>query len=100
MSEVINLEVLSSTKSKNGGFINKLQNKSEISVETPFGNKTQTQQTTYYMKTDTQAKVGFKADLDVAQFDVVERMYTVEDESSDLHGQEIPLKWLQIPKQS
>ena len=48
------------------------------------------------MKVDNPGQVGFKADLDLAQFRVIERDFTVEDPNSDLNGQTIQLKWLSI----
>ena len=90
------LKCVKCTSSKNGGFILKLQNKEEKSIETPFGKKTQTSQNTYYMKVDEECAVGTEAELNVDDFNVIERQYTIDDESSDLHGETIQLKWLSI----
>ena len=98
MSHIVNLTVKSCTPSSNGGFILKLQNKSTKEVETLFGKKASDHQETYYMKVaDNSAKVGFTAGLDLSQFKIVERPYTIDDENSDINGQTIQLKWLQIP---
>ena len=92
----VNLEVVKSTPSTRGGHILKLQHKESKYIDTPFGKKTQESQETYYMKVDNPGQVGFKADLDLAQFRVIERDFTVEDPNSDLNGQTIQLKWLSI----
>jgi hypothetical protein len=92
----INLEVVKSTPSKNGGHILKLQHKESKSIDTPFGKKTQESQETYYMKVDDAGQLGFKAELDISQFRVIERDFTVEDPQSDLNGQTIQLKWLSL----
>lgn len=98
MSQVVNLTVKSCTASSNGGFILKLQNKSTKEITTPFGKKVSDHQETYYMKVaDNSARVGFNADLDLSQFNIVERPYTIDDPNSDINGQTIQLKWLQIP---
>ena len=97
MSQVINLAVAKCSPSKNGGFILKLQHKEVAkTVTTAFGNKTQESQATYYMKVDNAVALGFKADLDISQFRVVERPYVVEDPTSELNGQTIQLKWLHL----
>lgn len=99
MSNVINLSVVTCTPSVNGGVILKLQNKTEAkAVETAFGTKTASKQTTYYMKVDKPIAVGFKADLDIDAFEVVERPYTIEDENSEDNGKTINCKWLHIKK--
>jgi len=98
MSHIVNLELISSTPSSNGGFVLKLQNKSTKEIVTPFGKKVSDHQETYYMKVAENAcQVGFKADLDLSQFNIIERPFVVTDEQSDLKGQTLQLKWLQIP---
>lgn len=88
----INLTVVKSTPSSNGGFILKLQNKTAI--VTPFGKKEQS--ITYYMKVaDNSAKVGFAADLELNDFLIVERDFIPED--GENAGEIIPCKWLQLP---
>lgn len=92
----IQLEVVKSTASTKGGHILKLQHKESKSIETPFGKKTQESQETYYMKVDNPGTVGFKAELDLSQFRIIERDFKVEDPNSDLNGQTIQLKWLSL----
>lgn len=92
MSQKINLTVVSATLSSNGGFIHKLQNKTSTVVDTPFGKKTQDSQVTYYMKLDDAAPIGMQAEIDIDNFKVVERPYTVPDT-----GEVLELKWLQLP---
>ena len=92
----INLEVVKSTPSTKGGHIIKLQHKDSKSIDTPFGKKTQESQETYYMKVDNPGTVGFKADLDLSNFRVIERDFTINDPKSDLNGQTIQLKWLSL----
>lgn len=97
-TQMVLLTLVSSTPSSNGGFILKLQNKSTKEVQTPFGMKKSDHQETYYMKVaDNSCKVGFQAEMDLSQFNIVERPYTIDDANSDINGQTIQLKWLQIP---
>ena len=76
------------------GFVVKLQTKEDKSVVTAFGTKTSATQETYYMKLDTAPAVGFKAPLEMDDFKVVERPYTIT-EGPDA-GTTIMLKWLHI----
>lgn len=91
------LELVSATESKNGGHILKLQNKDVKSAETPFGLKTQKTQHTFYMKVDAVAgKVGDKHEMNLDEFKIIERPYTIDDDTSENNGDEIMLKWLSI----
>ena len=92
----ISLTVVKSTPSKNGGHILKLQNKQSKTIATPFGQKTQSSQETYYMKVDAPQAVGFTATLDTDAYKVIERDFVITDPTSDLNGQTIQLKWLSI----
>lgn len=97
-TQLVLLTLVSSTPSQNGGFILKLQNKSTKEIATPFGKKVSDHQETYYMKVaENTCQVGFKAEMDLSQFNIVERPYTIDDPNSDINGQTIQLKWLQIP---
>jgi hypothetical protein len=95
MANVIKLTCISSTASSNGGFILKLQNKDVQTIATPFGEKTQGKQQTYYMKVDGPCKVGLIAPLDLDQFKIVERVF---DRPTEIEGVKEPvtLKWLQL----
>lgn len=73
------------------GFIVKLQTKEDKSISTPFGHKTSTVQSTYYMKLDTAPAIGFQAEFDIATMNVVEREFTIPDS-----GEIVQLKWLHI----
>jgi hypothetical protein len=93
----LELQCVSSTETQDKtGYINKLQHKSTISATTPFGAKTQPVQHTFYMKTDTPVKPGFKASLNLDEYRITERPYDIDDASSDLNGQTIMLKWLHL----
>ena len=94
MANLINLEVITTKPSSNGGHIIKLQNKAVKTLVTPFGTKKTESQTTYYMKLETPGKVGFKADLDIEQFNVIEREFTPED--AEPGAEPLMLKWLQL----
>jgi len=89
------LELIKSTSSVNGGFINKLQSKT--SMATVFGNKDS--QITYYMKTKDQVPVGTKGDLPLEMFNTIDRPYTIDDPSSENHGDTIMCKWLELKSQ-
>lgn len=93
----ITLTVQSVTSSSNGGFIMKLQNKSEKTVETPFGSKTQTNQLTRYIKINTTAaKVGDNITADLSEFNEVQRPYEIKDPASPMNGKTVMLTWLQL----
>lgn len=95
----IELEVTKVTptvKSKRPGFIHTLKHNETKVVQTPFGQKTQVEQVTYYLKLDIQNPVGRKAIVDLDQFEISERPYVVDDPTSDLHGQTITVKWLHL----
>lgn len=86
-------EVISSTATSNGtGFITKLQHKTIKVVDTEFGKKTQDSQETYYIKLDNQATIGFKSQLNLDKFDIVNRSFTTDE------GDELTLKWLFLKK--
>ncbi len=84
--------VVTSTPTKNGNFCNKLQNKSEISQSTVFGQAKSERQTTYYLFTDKQNNVGMIGALDVNQFDVIAKPFEIanDDGSKEL----VQLKYL------
>lgn len=71
------LKCISSTSSKNGGFVVKLQNKDIIELDTPFGKKTQAAQTTFYVKMDNDVAIGTEGDLDLSKFQVIENPYEI-----------------------
>lgn len=108
MNKVL-LTCISSTPSVNGGFVVKLQSTSDLVVTTAFGTKTQKSQLTYYIKLDTTVKPGFAAELDLSQFEIVERPFMLDVAATaanpaigqaavPAHQEEIMLKWLQIRK--
>ena len=74
---IVKLKCISSTASKNGGFVVKLQNNSDLVMDTPFGKKTQKSQTTFYTKMDQNVTVGTEGDLDISKFNVVENPYVI-----------------------
>lgn len=78
----IELEVMSSNPTKNGNFCNKLQAKTIIKADTPFGVVEQERQVTYYLFTKSENKVGHKAQIDLGLFDIVESPYEFIDETS------------------
>ena len=93
----LNLQVMTSTATeKNDGYIVKLQHSSTKNEKTPFGVKTQKVQHTFYMKLDDAPEVGFKADMNLDEWRITERPYIIDDETSDMHGQTIMLKWLHM----
>lgn len=94
MANLINLTVVSSSVSSKGGHIVKLQNKSAKQQITPFGVKKVDSQTTYYIKLETAGVVGFSADLDIDQFNVVDREFVPEDAKPG--DPAMVLKWLQL----
>lgn len=74
------LKVESSNVTKLGHFCNKLVCKVSHSVASPFGIVTSEQQETYYLFTGNQNKVGFEAELDISQFDLVTKPFPVTKE--------------------
>ena len=68
---MLTLTVDSSTQTENNNFCNKLI--AEVSVATPFGNAKSRQ--TFYMFTDKANNKGITAQLDLSNFDVVEKDY-------------------------
>jgi len=75
---------------KTPGFILKLQTKT--SLTTAFGQKDA--QLTFYMKTQTCAlQQNQSAELDINQFQIIERPHTIQENGVD---KVIMLKWLQL----
>lgn len=74
------LKVESSNVTKLGHYCNKLVCKTTNSVKSAFGVTETEQQETYYLFTGNQNKVGFTAELDISQFDVVIKPYAVTKE--------------------
>lgn len=91
------LTVISSTATKNGTFCNKLQNKSEISQDSVFGASKQERQKTYYLFTDKQNEVGMVGDLDLNNFDVIDKPFQIAN--ADGTTEDITLSYL-YPKAS
>lgn len=89
----VKLTCISASPSENGGFILKLQNKSDKVVASAFGTTTQKQQQTYYMKVATACKVGFAAELDLDNYKVTEMPYVLP-EGAENAGETVQLKWL------
>lgn len=97
MANLINLTVVQSTASKNGGFVTKLQAKQPpVSTITPFGTKTTSKQITYYIKLDQAPPVGLSAPLDLDSFKVTERAHDIPDDQKPGHMKTISLKWLTL----
>ena len=71
----IELTVAKATKTESGNFCNKLV--AEQTVQSAFGNVSSRQ--TYYMFTDQKNEVGFKAELDLDDYDIVESEFKPED---------------------
>lgn len=90
--------VVSSNITKEGKFINKVQNKDSVTVDTFLGPKTSSSTCTLYLQTDKQAIVGTKGKFPKDTFHVVERPFTIDEPGSDDDGKEINLKWLHIIK--
>ena len=90
---IVKLTVDKSKSSKNGGFVLTLKELgTSMAKSTPFGDtKTNPVKATYYMKTDTAPAVGFEAEIDLDDYDIIERPFTPEDSDT-----EITLKWLHI----
>lgn len=94
---------------KKDGYILKLVSKEEKSMQTPFGLKVQASQTTFYMKTLTAPAVGFEAEMNPDDLNVVERPHDImveEERAITTDGVEskemvkvpktIQLKWLHL----
>jgi hypothetical protein len=101
MANLIKLTCISSTASSNGGFILKLQNKETLTIATPFGDKTQGTQQTFYMKVDGACPVGKVAQLDLDMFKIVPRPFDLPESGTlGTPGYKAPelitLNWLQI----
>ena len=87
-----NFTVVSSTKTQNGTFCNKIVNKSVVSINTDFGMVEQNRQETYYMFTKSQNQVGAIGQLDPNDFKIVKKLYTIPND--DGTTEEITLKYL------
>lgn len=87
---MVKVIVEKSTESSNGGFINKLVNKTTKVVDVLGVKKTAEINRTYYIKTDEQVAEGLETEIDLTQFDVVLRPFTAPD------GTEMQLKWLHV----
>jgi hypothetical protein len=94
---------------KKDGYILKLVSKEEKSMQTPFGLKVQASQTTFYMKTQTSPGVGFEAEMNPDDLNVIERPHEImvdEERTITTDGVEskttvkvpktIQLKWLHL----
>jgi hypothetical protein len=77
------------------GFILKLQHKSEITQKTPFGLKKVPVNHTFYMKVSEECKVGFEAPMNLDDFRIVERVFEVEDDTTN-ETTTMWLKWLHL----
>lgn len=99
------LTCIACTASENGGFILKLQNKSDKVETSAFGTTTQKQQSTYYMKVGSnmvadpakagkqRTVLGVVADLDLDNYKVTELPYVLP-EGAENAGETVQLKWL------
>jgi hypothetical protein len=74
------LKVESSNVTKLGHYCNKLVCKTQNTVNSAFGTTTSESQETYYLFTGNQNKVGFEAELDISQFDLVTKPFAVTKE--------------------
>ena len=92
MSTIKNLTVESSNVTVNNSFCNKLVSKTEIITPTVFGNSISQTQETYYLFTDKANAKGFTAQLDIANFDVVEKPFEITNDKGI--AETIQLKYL------
>jgi hypothetical protein len=92
MNNVNEFTVVSSNPTKNGNFCNKLQNKSEMSQQTVFGQAKSERQTTYYLFTDKANSVGMVGALDITQFDVLSKPYKAKKNDGTIEV--VQLKYL------
>jgi len=84
-----------STESSKGGFVNTIVTE-QVKTAIVFGQEKQdVSRRTYYIKTPKAIPVNKEAELDLANFRVVERPYTFTDEET---GEEktIACKWLHL----
>lgn len=92
----VKLTVENCSSSSNGGFILTLKtDKIKHTEETAFGKKTTETQKTYYMKVDEQQPVGKQGELDLSQFRIVPRPFTIPE--GEFAGKEVMLDWLHLP---
>ena len=93
----VNLSVTKSTPCSDGsGFIVTAQRKDVTTVLTPFGvSKTGGSQETYYVKLNAQPTI-MEVELELNDWKIVERPFTITDESSENFGKTISLKWLHL----
>ena len=93
MNNLKTLTVKSSTPTKNNSFCNKLfAQVIGAPVVSAFGSTTSSSQETYYLFTDKQNAVGFSAQLDLDQFDVVTKPFGMAKEDGTVEN--INLKYL------
>ena len=94
---LVKLSVTKATPCADGsGFIVTAQRKDTKTVMTAFGvSKTGGSQETYYVKLSAQPTVT-EVELELDDWKIVERPFTITDESSDNFGKTIPLKWLHL----
>ena len=81
MPEIIKLTVVSSTKTVNNNFANKLVGKG-VDVATAFG-KVEGGKRTFYMFTDQANSVGSEGEIDLHNFDVVINDYPFTNDKGD-----------------
>ena len=72
-------EVISATATKNENYCVKLQHKQQVTVPTAFGNAISNKQETYYVFMTQSPSIGFKAELDLTQFDTVVKEHIAKD---------------------
>jgi hypothetical protein len=84
-----------STLSSKGGFVNTIVTEQRKSVEVFGQMKEEVTKRTYYIKTEKTIPLNKEAQLDLANFRIVERPYTFTDEET---GEEktIACKWLHL----
>lgn len=93
----VNLSVTKATPCKDGsGFIVTAQRKDSKTVMTAFGvSKQGGSQETYYVKLTAQPTVT-EVELELDDWKIVERPFTISDESSENYGKTVQLKWLHL----
>lgn len=85
-TKLIKLTVVSVTQKKNSktgallpSWKTKLQNKSTVTIETPFGPSSREHSETYYMDLDNALSIGFTAEIDLGKFNIVEKPFTIPE---------------------
>lgn len=90
----LNLKCASCTPTeKADGFILKLVHSHTIEKKTPFGNKVQPVQHTFYMKVQDECKPDFAADMNLDEWRITERPFVIDENGEE---KEILLKWLHL----